>query len=144
MKKIIACFLIIATLVSLVPISACAEENTSISPRYSNVNSCALAFIITDSGLAQVKVSYDGKIAYITQVRSEIYLQKKVLGIFWKKVDIGVTDNVWVDTSTENAYAFSHVFQLQDTGTYRAVFEVTFSGTGGADDVVEDKIEYIY
>lgn len=143
-KKIIVCLLIMATMISIIPISVCADESTGASPRYSNANSCSLVFIISDSGLAQVKVSYVGRIGYTTNVRSEIYLQKRVLGIFWKKVDIGVTDNVWVDASTEDAYAFSHVHQLQETGTYRAVFEVTFSGTGGADDVIEEKIEYIY
>ena len=144
MKKLIAFFLILAAVASVIPISACADERTGISPRYSNVDVCSLAFVITDSGVAQVKVTYDGRPGYLTNVRSEIYLQKRVLGIFWKKVDIGVTNNVWVDTSTEEAYFFSHVHQLQETGTYRAVFEVTFSGTGGSDDVVADHIEYIY
>lgn len=144
LKKLLACLLIMATMISIIPVGACAEESSGITPRYSNVNACSLDFIITDSGLAQVKVSYEGRFGYMTQVRSEIYLQKRVLGIFWKKVDIGVTDNVWVDTSTEDAYFFTHSAQLQDTGTYRAVFEVTFSGTGGADDVVADKIQYNY
>ena len=144
LKKLLACLLIMATMVAVIPVGAFAEENSGITPRYSNVNACSLSFIISDNGLAQVKVSYEGRVGYMTQVRSEIYLQKRVLGIFWKKVDIGVTDNVWVDTSTEDMYCFTHAAQLQDTGTYRAVFNVTFSGTGGADDEVNEKIEYVY
>ena len=78
------------------------------------------------------------------QVTVTTYIQKKTLGLFWTTVDIGTSNKKWVDTSTDIYGQFVHQFQLKSTGTYRAVIEVVFSGAGGSDDVIEDKIEKKY
>ena len=75
---------------------------------------------------------------------STVYIQKKFLGLFWTKVDIGTTDDEWVDSSTNVSGAFSHSVQLGSSGTYRAVFEIKMYGSGGATDTIEDKIEKKY
>ena len=140
MKKAIIMLLTVTTLLSCFTIFSSAED-AEITPRYSNVNSANVSFAITETGLAAVDVSYFGKPGITTQVKSEIYLQKKVLGLFWQKVNIGTTDNVWIDYSTNCDGGFFHSFQLSDTGTYRAVVEITFSGTGGTPDVISDKYQ---
>ncbi|MBQ7346485.1 MAG: hypothetical protein IJW55_00855 [Clostridia bacterium] len=145
MKKFILCFLSIIMLVSCSTVGIQAEStDEGIMPCWSNGSECTMAFGISETGLASAQVSFTGITGVTTQVRSEIYIQKRVLGIFWKKVDIGVEDNVWVDVTTEDMYFFYHSTQLEDTGTYRAVFELTFSGTAGDDDVTSHKIEYTY
>ena len=145
MKKFILCFLSIIMLVSCSTVGIQAEStDEGIMPCWSNGTECTMVFEISNTGLAVAQVTFTGIPGVTTQVRSEMYIQKRVLGIFWKKVDIGVEDNIWVDVTTEDMYFFTHSVQLEDTGTYRAVFELTFSGTGGTDDVVSDKIEYTY
>jgi hypothetical protein len=49
-------------------------------------------------------------------------------------------DNQRFDTSKSLNGTFRHQFQC----TYRAAFKIEFSGTGGANDVIEDKIETKY
>ena len=66
------------------------------------------------------------------------------MGIFWSRVDIGVTDNVWVDVLYENDGYVDHTIQLEKTGTYRAKFKLTFTGTNTADDVLEEVVQATY
>ena len=101
-------------------------------------------FSITPSGLAELSVDYKGNTTSFTSVTIETYIQKRTLGFIWIKVDNGETNNTWVDVSTERIDYIIHDLQLSDTGTYRAVFKITFSGTGAADDVLEDTIECVY
>ena len=91
-----------------------------------------------------VKVDYVGKESAFTSITVETYIQKKTLGLFWTKVDNGEANNTWVDTSTALSGTFTHSLQLENTGEYRAVFKITFSGTGGADDVIEKTLTYTY
>lgn len=145
MKKAILLLLTVASLMSCMTFFASANaDDYGIQPFYSNVNSANLTFVINDSGLAGVRVSYTGIQGVTTLVRCEIYLQKKNLGLFWNKVDIGTSNNVWVDESNDFLDNFSHTHQLSSTGTYRAVFKVTFNGNGGSPDVIDEKIERKY
>lgn len=152
MKKYIAAFLLITTLFSCLPIVTSAEadgkegkmEIVSVEPRLNNGSSCNLDFYISSSGLVLVTIDYEGIPSTFQRVTVKTYIQKKSFIFFWNKIDIGQTDNIWVDTSTALTGRFTHQIQLSDTGTYRAVIEITFSGTGGADDVIEDKIERKY
>lgn len=142
MKKIILFLLITSTLFSCIVISTSAETSPEISPYYANIANATLAYSILPSGLAMVGVTYTGYSEVFTQVRCEITLQKRFLGLFWFDVDIGMPDNTWVDYSTEPYGAFYHEYQLQDTGTYRAVFNVYFYGTTGVvDEISDNKVE---
>lgn len=144
MKKIISILLAVITLVGVIAFPSYATENAPIAPYLSNGNSCSYNFVITSSGMSEVKVSYEGIPGVMTKITVTTYIQKKTLGLFWTKVDIGTTDKQWVDTSTNVSGMFTHQFQLNSTGTYRAVFKIEFSGTGGSDDVIENKIEKKY
>lgn len=116
----------------------------AIDVRLSHGVNAELLFGITATGLAEVSVDYVGNRTSFTNVAVETYIQKRTLGFIWTKVDNGEVDKTWVDTSTEEVGYFVHHLQLDDTGTYRAVFKITFSGTGAEDDVITDKIEYVY
>ena len=144
MKKVILMLLTFATLVSCMTIYSAAEEEYEITPYYTNVADASLMFSIQSSGLAMVGVTYNSIPGMITQVRCEITLQKRFLGIFWMDVDNGMPDNTWVDYTTDQYGGFYHELQLSDTGTYRAVFNVYFYGVTGAVDEISDKLEYKY
>lgn len=151
MKKLFSCLLIIATLFSAPTMSAftCAasesnEATVLVEPRFNNVISTGTAFTITDTGLACASVNYNGIQGVTTRVMCKIYLEKKVLGLFWTRVDLGNTNDEWIDTSTEVADRFSHTIQLSSTGTYRAVFNIVVGGTNGGSDVVDEIIEVKY
>lgn len=153
MKRIISALLVIITILTTftLPIHASSIPDdsetiivTSIDPRLNNGSSCNNTFTISSSGLATVNVRYTGISGVTTKVTSTVYIQKKFLGLFWTKVDIGTTDDEWVDSSTKVSGAFSHSVQLGSSGTYRAVFEIKMYGSGGATDTIENKIEKKY
>ena len=106
------------------------------------VASCA--FDIGSDGWSEVAISYAGKPASFTQFTAEVYIQKRTLGFIWTKVDNGEPDKTWVETSTQISDSFILGLQLDNKGTYRAVYTLTFSGTGAPDDVIEDTIERTY
>ena len=143
MKKVIVLLLTVATLVSCMAIYTSADDY-EIEPYYTNVFRAGTSFNITPSGLSCVGVTYTGYADLLREAKCEIYLEKKFLGLFWNRVDIGVTDDVWVDYSNAITDNFYHEFQLSDTGTYRAVFKVTFYGNNGMNDVVEEEIDQKY
>lgn len=136
--------MVVISLFSFAGESVFAAENSAVAPCMNNGLKATLSFTIISSGLSEVYVSYIGIKGTTTKVTVTSYIQKKTLGLFWTKVDIGTEDKQWVDTSTSLDGSFKHQFQLKSTGTYRAVIKVVFSGTGGADDVIEDKIEKKY
>ena len=103
-----------------------------------------LVFGITDTGMAEASIDYHGNGTSFTNVRIETYIQKRTLGLIWIKVDNGETDKTWVDISSEVTGYFVHHLQLDETGTYRAVFKITFSGTGAEDDVITEKMQDVY
>ena len=152
MKKLfslclILCILLSTPILSAVPGHASAPTDDTIvfvEPRFSNVISTETGFTITNTGLAGVSVIYTGIQGVTTRVMCKIYLEKKVLGLFWTRVDLGNTNDEWIDTSTEVIDRFSHTFQLESTGTYRAVFYIPCGGTNGPSDIVEQIIEKKY
>ncbi len=144
MKKILAFVMTIITLWSFAGNAVFAAEPPIVSPYLNYGLSATTNFTISSSGKATVQVEYSGIKGTTTKVTSTIYLQKKILGLFWSTVDIGTANDQWVDSSTSYEGIFRHTFQLESTGTYRAVFKVVFSGSGGPDDVIEDKIEKKY
>ena len=137
-KKFFMAVLCIFLVFSLsVPVSA-------VEARLSHGIRANMLFGITETGLSEVYVDYIGNESSFTSVTVETYIQKRSLGFIWTKIDNGEVDKTWVDSSTAVDGFFVHQLQLDDTGTYRAVFKITFSGTGAEDDVITDKIEYVY
>lgn len=144
MKKIISILLAVISLVGVVAFPAYANENADVEPCLNNGNNCLYCFKISSSGMLEVSVKYAGVYGAMTKITITTYIQKKTLSLFWTTVDIGTSNKKWIDTSTNVSGIITHQFQLKSTGTYRAVFKVVFSGTGGADDKIENKIEAKY
>lgn len=146
MKKLLTLLLVLTMLVSSLHITAFAEdgESTAIQPRLSNIYVCMVDFDITSTGFASIYFDYEANPDVFESATVEIYLEKRTLGIFWNRVDIGEPDDVWVDTFYENDGYVDHTLQLTKTGTYRATFKMTFRGTGTEDDVLEKTVQATY
>ncbi len=112
-------------------------------PAYDHCATCDLCFYIED-GLAYVYVDYNANNTTFTYMQSSVKIQKRFLGIFWSTVDIGLEDNLWVETSTEDSTLLRATFPIEDLGTYRAVFDIDFYGTTDVVDEIDHTIEWTY
>ena len=139
LKKKIASVLLCVLMLSsfILPVHA-------VNVRMGHVANYDVDFGVNSSGLAQVYVAYEGNATSFTDITVKTYIQKRSLGLVWTKVDNGEPNKTWVDTSTSQTGTFVHNLQLDSTGTYRAVFKITFSGTGASDDVITERIEDVY
>ena len=135
MKHRITCLVLIVVLlvVSVIPMISA----DTIMPRLNNTANTSTNFTITSAGKATVTATYNGYRGITTGATVTSYIEKRTLGLFWTKVDIGEPNNEWVDTSTDYADVFGHIIYLEDTGTYRATVVYEISGSGGATDVID-------
>ena len=125
------------------PISA-TSENEQIAPCYINANSYTDEFIITDSGIAVVMVTYQGLPSAFTKADISVKIQKKFLFLFWNDVDIGYPNNEWTDECTDLNGTFYNTFAVNGTGTYRALITVNIYGHTSGYDTIELIREYKY
>ena len=121
---------------SVVPAYA-ADAAGNIMPLFENTDQCMMHFDITGSGYAEFAVEYYGQ-ETCTGATVSVKIQKRTLLVFWTTV------YEWEGTSTETYDYMLGGVQLEDTGTYRAVFTVEVHGTNGVTDVIEDKIQKEY
>lgn len=134
---ILICVILI---VSIVPMIS-AE---TITPRLNNTSNTSTNFTITTAGKATISATYNGYKGITTGATVTSYIEKRTLGLFWTKVDIGEPNNEWIDTSSDYLGAFGHEFWLENKGTYRATVVYEISGTGGATDVIDYEQERTY
>ncbi|MBR2313001.1 MAG: hypothetical protein IKA46_06910 [Clostridia bacterium] len=120
------------------------EKEEEIVPYWNNTNTCTFNFAVLDPGTAYVEAIYSAKAEAFTQAKLTVKIQKRFLGVFWKTVDIGLTDDEWISYCYDRNGEFYNSFAADGTGTYRAVFALEISGTGGETDVIERTIEYKY
>lgn len=73
---------------------------------------------ISSSGKVTIN-RYTGFPLTTTKAVITMYIEKRTLGLFWTRVDIGEPDNQWVDTIKNYSYNGSRTYQLSSSGTYR-------------------------
>ena len=139
-RRILSVFMLIIILSTIVLTVAAA----SVQPRLNNTAGTSTNFTITTAGKATISAVYNGYRGVTTGATITSYIEKRTLGLFWAKVDIGQPNNEWVDVSTDYYDAFGHEFWLEDKGTYRATVVYEISGTGGATDVIDYEQERTY
>lgn len=133
------------TIVSIGSVSvSAANPDDGIMPLYNNVATATANLSISNSGKLTINYSYTGSPGITTKAVITTYIEKKTLGLFWKRVDIGKTNNQWVDTINNYKYAGSRTYQLSSTGKYRVTVIYKVYGTGGAADTIEAPIEFTY
>lgn len=120
---------------SVLTIRAHAEEVAT--PYYNNTLSARTTVSISSSGELSVVNSYRGFENVTTKAVITTYIEKKVLGLFWTRVDIGTTNDQWVDTVYNYYHTGGHSFQLSSTGTYRVTVTYKIYGSGGTADEIE-------
>lgn len=140
MLSCVSLFMVYATPTSVVY----AYTEDIVTPYFNNISSVQSYARISESGRLTVTNTYEGRSTYVTKAVITTYIEKKVLGLFWTKIDIGMTNNEWVDTIYDHVYAGSHSVQLSGKGTYRVSIEYVISGTGGSEDIIADEITVEY
>lgn len=118
--------------------------SADIEPYYNNVNNVTSAAEIDSNGIITITNSYSASNTVFEKAIITTYIEKRILGLFWVKVDIGQTDNEWVDTLYINTYSGIHATQLSSKGTYRVSVEYAIYGSGGEADTVIKEIEKSY
>ena len=148
MKKRILTLVLILSMLFVMGIGtftvSAAENEGTVTPRFTNCDQCNFIFRVLDPGEAHISVRYSAKADVFTQAKLTVKIQKKFLGLFWRTVDIGTTNDEWIAYSNDVYGEFYNYFNVDGTGTYRAVFCVEIYGTSGAVDTIENTIEYKY
>lgn len=137
MRKITKTLLItLLTLIMCFNAMSVGASAAEIEPRLSHVNHVTTLFT-TDDSEGYAHVSCNSKDSF-ERMDVNVKLQKRFLLVFWNDID------EWNASSTD-PYAFlEHVFTLNGTGTYRATFTVTVTGSDGTVDVITNTVESKY
>lgn len=146
-KRILSLVLICTSVIMMFSASTSAvhaDASELVAPYYNNVVTVDSTAAISSSGKLTARYSYDGSKTVTTKAVVTTYVEKKNSGLYWSRVDIGTTNDEWVDTINDYAYTGSHSVQLSSKGTYRVTFKLVIYGTGGtADEITRVKeIEY--
>ena len=137
MRKITKTLLItLLTLIMCFNAMSVDASAAEIEPRLSHVNHVTALFT-TDDSEGYANVSCNGKDSF-ERMDVNVKLQKRFLLVFWNDVD------EWNASSTDPYAILEHVFTLNGTGTYRATFTVTVTGSDGTVDVITETIESKY
>lgn len=113
-----------------------AAQPGSVAPLYNNTSSTISAMSINDSGVMTISYRYTGYPSKTTKAVITTYIEKKTLGLFWKRVDIGTEGNEWIDTIIDYKYSGSRTFKLASKGTYKVTISYKIYGSGGAADII--------
>ena len=117
---------------------------SKVTPRYSHCWDYSTSFTVTDPDTAYLVVRYNAIRDSFREAKITVQIQKRFLGLFWKTVDIGYTNDEWVAYSTDVNGYFNNTFTVDGKGTYRANITLEIKGNNGTSDVIEDTIERKY
>lgn len=107
-----------------------------VEPYFNNTMDASNTVSISSSGKLTIKNNFLAYDNYFSKAIITTYVEKKVLGLFWSRVDIGQNNNKWIDVIYESLYTGFHYFQLSDKGTYRVTTEFVVYGSGGPADTI--------
>ena len=141
MKKALVFLVIFVTIFSVASLTLHADGQ--IVPFYNNVNLESTTFDIADDGTAEVTLYYSGRAGLTKGATITTKIQKYVSGN-WVDVNIGTTNNEWVDNSSSFIFNKSHSTQLTVRGKYRACVTYEIWGNGGDNDIIVREIEKTY
>lgn len=141
LRKILCAILVCTSIISSIAITSYAEE---ITPFYNNVHRVQSDVSVSSTGVMTIFNSFSGSTSVFSKAVITTYIEKRVLGIFWNKVDVGQANDEWVDTIYTNVYSGSHNIQLESKGTYRVTVEYVIYGSNGSPDVITKEIEKSY
>ncbi len=143
-RMFVAILVLCLSIVPLCPVSAAIAEGNEIMPLYNNTSSASATMSINSSGKMTITYRYSGYSSITTKAVITTYIQKKTLGLFWTRVDIGQTNNEWVDTINDYKYTGTRTYQLSSSGTYRVTVVYKIYGSGGSADEIECQVTDSY
>lgn len=95
--------------------------------KFTDIQNISLTFFISSSGKATISYAVLArKGAGIITIKA--YIERRTLGVFWRRVDIGNTDNEWSLTTSKSYSIDSYSTNLKDYGDYRATLEINSGG----------------
>ena len=144
MNNIIKRFVITISTLSLILTLFKPVFADEITPYYNNTSTVSGSLNINSTGLTTIQYRYIGIPDVTTKAVITSYLEKKTLGLFWRRVDIGNTNDEWVDTINKSSYSGSRTHQLSSTGKYRVTIVYTIYGSGGSADEITKQYESTY
>lgn len=115
-----------------------------IMTRYNNFNYVESTVTIYSSGIMKITNSFSEGPFVFTKVIITTYVEKKVLRLFWSRVDIGEADDEWIDEIYTKVYSETHSTQISSTGTYMVIVEYVIYGSGGTAETITQEIEKKY
>lgn len=118
-------------------LSATAATPSEIMPMYNNTSCVSSNIGISSSGQLTIYYDYTGFPGKTSKAVITTYIERKTLGLFWKRVENGQTNNEWVDTKFGVDCSYFRVFQLPSSGTYRVTVTYQIYGSGGAADNIK-------
>ena len=141
-KKLLSLTLLICMVT--VSLSSAKVYGSEIMPRYNNVLAASATTSINNSGTININYYCAGIPDTTSKIVLTTYIEKQFLFIFWTRVDIGVTNNEWIQTIYNSKYNGSRTFDLPSTGTYRTTVIYEVYGSGGSADTItcQDEITY--
>lgn len=138
---LLACISLFALWGNVLSVNAQAAE---IAPYYDIISDVSCWASVSSTGKLTATADYTGSTSKVSKVVVTMYVEKKTAGIFWSRVDLGITNNQWVDTSYKAAYNGSHSVQLPSKGTYRVTVIFTVYGKSGNTEEITKRttVEY--
>ncbi len=112
-------------------------RTASAAMNYNNAITTDVIASFDSSGRIHAVLSVEGINGTTTNIEADLYVEKRIMGVFWKKVDIGCTNNVWHDATTSYNYSNEFISPVLSSGTYRVNVTFTVSGSGGSPDVIQ-------
>lgn len=111
---------------------------------FNNLLSETVACSVDSDGQLSAHMTAFGIKGTTTRIKVQLYVEKRILGLLWSKIDIGCTDDIWEDSTTSHIYENIFTTQLGSHGTYRVTVTFTVYGTGGANDVIQERRTVAY
>lgn len=141
-KNTVLCVLFVAVLMFSTAMVAFAAS--PYETRFNNTVTAISAASISDDGVLTVTNMYQGIKGTTTKGEITTYIEKKILGLYWMRVNIGQPNNQWLDVVYNYSYYGSHTFYLSSHGTYRVTVIYVISGSGGGPDTISKTITKTY
>lgn len=138
---LLACISLLALWGNVLSVNARATE---IAPYYDIISDVSCWASVSSAGQLTATANYIGGTSKVSKVIVTMYVEKKTVGIFWSKVDLGTTNNQWVDTSYKAVYNGSHSVQLPSKGTYRVTVIFTVYGKDGSSEEITKRVTVEY
>lgn len=118
---------------------------SEIKPILNNGTYAEVTGSVSSSGYLTVTKIWSGKPNITSQVNITTYVERKVLGVFWSRIDIGLASTQWTHTVYDGGqYTHNNYVSLPSTGTYRITSSFVFYGSGGSPDTVNRTYEIVY